>query len=278
MGVLVRIVLYAESKMLADQAAEDAYAEFQRLNDMMSDYDQDSELSKLCENGGCQKVSPDLFAVLKEAKYYSTISSGAFDITVGPMVKLWRRSRRQKVLPKQKYIDTAKELVGNHLWTLDEEKQSVTLLKKGMQLDLGAIAKGYAVDRAFEIIMKHGITTQLVDAGGDFRVGTAPPEKTGWRIDVDGENVLTQNIASATSGDRFQFVEIDAVRYAHIIDPKTGLGLTHHCTAHVSATTAMQADALASAACVLGKEKSRELETALNKQGQNVRIQVKESE
>ncbi|MDR3234857.1 MAG: FAD:protein FMN transferase [Planctomycetaceae bacterium] len=269
MGVPVRIILYSESQEKADAAAKEVFAEFQHLNGIMSDYDSESELSKLCADGGSSRVSSGLFTVLKEAKYYCSISDGAFDITVGPLVRLWRRSRRQKELPKQQYIDEAMQLTGNSRWEIDERTQSVKLLKQGMKLDLGGIAKGYAIDRAFEIILKHGIKRQLVDAGGDMRLGDAPPESEGWTISMNGvENVLLKNTAIAVSGDKFQFVEIHGVRYAHIIDPKTGLGLTHSCTVTVLAPTATQADALASAAYVLGKEKGQ----CLEKQFGNVKI------
>jgi len=259
MAVPVRIILYAETSEVAERAAKDAFATFHTLNGIMSDYDSESELSLLCESRGWIHVSDDLFVVLRAAKHYSAISDGAFDITVGPMVRLWRRSRRQQELPKQQYIDRAKECVGNHLWELDECTQSVRLLKTGMRFDLGAIAKGYAIDKAFEIIQGHGISSQLVDAGGDFRLGSPPPHAEGWKIAQGGEIVLMKDTAMATSGDQFQFVVIDGVRYAHIVDPKTGLGMTGRHTVHVTAPTAMEADALSTAVSVLGKEKGTAL-------------------
>jgi len=259
MGVPVRIILYAPTSEIASKAAQDAFAAFYSLNKIMSDYDSDSELSQLCATGGSDQVSEDLFVVLRAAKHYSMISDGAFDVTVGPMVRLWRRSRRQRELPKELYVEQAKELVGNHLWELNECTRSVRLLKTGMQFDLGAIAKGYAIDKAFEIIQKHGISSQLVDAGGDFRVGSPPPGAEGWKIDKGGEIVLMKETAMATSGGKFQFVEIAGVRYTHIIDPTTGYGMTELQTVYLTAPTAMEADALATAVFVLGKEKGMAL-------------------
>jgi thiamine biosynthesis lipoprotein len=269
MGVQVRVVLYAESSDVADAAAKDAFDQFRTLNRTMSDYDSESELSQLCTNhagsGHFVSVSDDLFAVFKSAKHYSELSDGAFDITVGPMVRLWRRSRRQKELPKQSILDQAKELVGNPLWELDEKTQRVRLLRAGMKFDLGGIAKGYAIDRAFEAAQKRGISSVLIDAGGDLRAGAAPPGKRGWKISLNGnETVLLESASMATSGDRFQFVEIGGVRYSHIIDPKTGLGLTTPSTVHITAETATEADALASAVSVLGKEKGTKLIETLN--------------
>jgi thiamine biosynthesis lipoprotein len=270
MGVSVRILLYAPSPEIAQKAAKEAFASFHTLNGIMSDYDSDSELSRLCVNNGSDQVSEDLFTVLRAAKHYCTISEGAFDITVGPMVRLWRRSRRQRELPKELHIEQAKALVGNSLWELDECSRSVRLLKTGMRFDLGAIAKGYAIDKAFEIIQKHGIASQLVDAGGDFRLGSAPPDKEGWNITQSGETVWMKETAMATSGDRFQFVDIDGVRYAHIVDPKTGLGMTEAKTVHITAPTAMEADALATAVFVLGQEKG----TALIRKLPNVSMKI----
>ncbi|MDR1141013.1 MAG: FAD:protein FMN transferase [Planctomycetaceae bacterium] len=263
MGVPVRIILYTESVETAQEATKDAFECFRVLNKIMSDYDSESELSELCAQFDSSvpnppeavTVSEDLFAVLKSAKHFSNISDGAFDITVSPFVRLWRRSRRQKELPKQYYIDQARQLVGNHLWTLDEPTRRIQILKSGVKFDLGGIAKGYAIDRAFETIQKYGIDTVLIDAGGDIRVGKAP--RGGWKVNLNGkETIPMENIAIATSGDRFQFVEINGVKYSHIIDPKTGLGLTTPCTVHVAAPTATEADALASAATVLKPEQA----------------------
>lgn len=272
MGVPVRLVLYTESEEKANSTANAVFESFKKLNDIMSDYDSDSELSRISQisNDAHDRdgtatwvpVGDDLFAVLKASKHYGEISDGAFDITVSPLVRLWRRSRRQRELPKKRYLDQYKELVGVHLWEIDDETRSVRLLKRGMRLDLGGIAKGYAIDRAFEICKERGISSVLIDAGGDIRIGEAPPEK--WKIEMknaeSGKKLLfLENIAMATSGDAFQYVEIDGVRYSHLIDPKTGLGLTRSSTVSVIAPTAMQADVLASAVTVLGPKKGLEL-------------------
>jgi len=255
MGTIVRITLYAPSSEIAEKAAEEAFASFRMLQEIMSDYIFDSELSLLCESRGWIRVSDHLFAVLWAAKQYSTMSDGAFDVTVGPMTRLWRRSRRQRELPSEQLVEQAKQLVGNHLWEIDKRTQSVRLLRAGMRFDLGAIAKGYAIDKAFEIIQRHGITSQLVDAGGDFRVSSPPPGTEGWQIAKGDAMVSLKDTAMATSGGRFQFVVINGVRYAHIVNPQTGLGMTELHTVHVTAPTAMQADALATAVFILGKKK-----------------------
>jgi len=259
MGTTVRIILYAPSSEIAERAAEEVFASFRTLQEMMSDYIFDSELSLLCKSRGWIRVSDDLFAVLWAAKYYSTMSDGAFDVTVGPMTRLWRRSRRQRELPSEQLVEQARQLVGNHLWEIEERTQSVRLLKAGMRFDLGAIGKGYAIDRAFEIIQRHGITSQLIDAGGDLRVSAPPPGSDGWRVAKGEEMIDLKDAAMATSGGRFQFVLIDGVRYAHIVNPKTGLGMTELHTVHITAPTAMEADALATAVFILGRERGQAL-------------------
>ncbi len=281
MGVPVRVVLYSENADVASEAAQKAFKTIERLNAVMSDYDSDSELSRLGAasndiriDNSIQafdvpgpprvgvRVSDDLFAVLRSAKHFGDISSGAFDVTVGPFTRLWRRAKRQRKLPEPFLLESAEQRVGNDFWELDGKEKMVWLKRHGMRFDLGGIAKGYAIDRAFEAITELGIETVLVDAGGDFRLGKAPPG--GWQImlgdEINGKTLTTlENIAMATSGDSQQFLLIDGVRYSHIIDPRTGLGLTESSTVHVLAPTATEADALASALSVLGPEKGIEL-------------------
>ena len=269
MGVAVRIIVHAADATAVEKAVEAAFDRIRWLNTMMSDYDDDSELMQLSQRSAEEfdktgklpwiKVSEDIFFVLELSKRFAELSDGAFDITVAPVVRLWRRARRMGEPPKPEYLAKARELVGNDLWELDKKTQSVRLLKKGVRFDLGAIAKGYAVDRAFEILRDAGFDTVLVDAGGDMRVGNAPPG--GWKIGVPSlnEKIEIENRASATSGDTFRFVEFDGVRYSHIINPKTGYGLTTPYIVHVTASTACEADALASACSVLGPEASGKL-------------------
>ena len=267
MGVVFRIIVHGDDATAVEKAVNEAFERIQCLNAVMSDYDDDSELMQLSQRSAETfdktgelpwiKVSDDLFSVLESAKRFAELSDGAFDITVAPVVRLWRRARRMGEAPKPEQLARARELVGNDLWELDKQTQSVRFAKKGVHFDLGAIGKGYAIDRAFEILQTAGFDTVLVDAGGDMRVGKAPPD--GWKIgvpDSKDEWVPLENRALATSGDTFRFVEFDGVRYSHIIDPKTGYGLTTPFTVRVLAPTACEADALASACSVLGTEKS----------------------
>ncbi|MEX0771300.1 MAG: FAD:protein FMN transferase [Balneolaceae bacterium] len=269
MGTLFRIVLYAAKDSLAELASEAAFERIEELNSMMSDYLPDSELNVLSRTSGSGRavtVSPSLFEVLQYSKHLSSKTNGAFDVTVGPYVKLWREMNRQSLpeLPSKTELDEAGQHVGYRFIKLDEKNKSVDLLQPGMQLDLGGIAKGYATDEALEILRQHGIPSALVDGGGDIRAGEAPPNKDGWRVvipAVDSEGttryteLLVSDRAIATSGDLFQFFEIDGVRYSHIIHPQTGLGITQQHSVTVLAPNGMTADSYASALSVLGPEK-----------------------
>jgi len=270
MAIPIRIVLYAPDAATANRAAEAAFARIRQLNGILSDSDPTSELRRLCDTSEAGKpgpVSEELWQVLARAQTLSERSEGAFDVTIGPVVRLWRRTRRRRVLPPPKMLSEYLELVGYRLMRLDPERRTVELLKPRMRLDLGGIAKGYALDEALAVLRKQGIRQALVDAGGDIILGDPPPEKPGWLIGVaslepgqpPSRYLWLSRTAIATSGDTVQFVEIDGRRYSHLVDPRTGVGLTDHSTVTVIAPEAIMADGLASAVSVLGPEKGLEL-------------------
>ena len=270
MAVPIKIVLYAPDETTAENGAKAAFDRIHVLNGILSDYDPQSELRRLCETAGRGKavpVSRDLCSVLHRAEAVSRQSGGAFDVTVGPLVRLWRRAIRRRIFPSDERLDEARPLVDYRLVRLDEENRSVELLKPGMRLDLGGIAKGYAVDEALAALAKAGITRALVDAGGDIRLGDPPPDKSGWRIGVaplqadgpPGTLLSLSRAAIATSGDTWQYVEIDGTRYSHIVDPRSGMALTDHSSVTVIAPDGITADALASAVSVLGPEQGLKL-------------------
>ena len=270
MAIPVRIVLYAPDEPTANRAAEAAFGRIRQLNGVLSDYDPNSELRRLCDTAGSGRavvVSDDLWRVLLEAQRLAKQTDGAFDVTVGPVVRLWRRARRTTEMPHRDTLDAARQLVGYRLARLDPQRQTVELLKADMRLDLGGIAKGFVIDEALKVLARNGVTRALVDAGGDIVLGEAPPDKSGWRIgiarlNVDGPPTKIVSLARAsiaTSGDSWQFVEIGGRRYSHIVDPKTGLGLTDHSSVTIVAPNAMVADSLASAVSVLGPKRGIEL-------------------
>lgn len=254
MGLQVRILLYATAENAAIEAARAAFAEIARLDSVMSDYRADSELMELVRlaGSGPTPVSHDLFQVLTCARQVSERSSGAFDVTVSPLVRLWRTARQSGRLPDAASIDSARALVGWRSVVVDSAAQTVSLTRAGMRVDLGGIAKGYAADRALEALRAHGVTRALVEFGGDLRLGDAPPGHAGWAVEIanaDSAHRFMQlhNVAVATSGDTEQFVDIDGVRYSHVVDPSTGYGLISRIAATVVAPDGMTADALATA-------------------------------
>ncbi len=270
MAVSVRIVLYAPEAETANAAAEAAFARIHQLNGILSDYDPKSELRRLCATAGQGKavrVSEELWNVLVHADTLAKRSGGAFDVTVGPVVRLWRRARRRKLLPPPEILSKHRKLLGHHLVRFDPQRRTVELLKPGMQLDLGGIAKGYAVDEALAVLGQHGVTRALVDAGGDIGLGDPPPDKPGWLIGIaplqpnapPRRHLWLSRVAVATSGDAWQYVEIDGRRYSHLVDPRTGVGLTDHSSVTVIAPDGITADGLASAVSVLGPEKGLKL-------------------
>jgi thiamine biosynthesis lipoprotein len=209
-------------------------------------------------------VSGDLFDVMQTAQRFSQLSGGAFDITVGPYVRLWRFSRKRKVLPASAELASASEAVGFRHLRLDSRNQTVTLLVSHMRLDLGGIAKGYSADQALRVLKGRGITRALVAASGDLAIGDPPPDQPGWKVGITtiddrgstlARTVALRNCGVSTSGDTEQFIEIGGQRYSHILDPATGLGLTNRIQATVIAPNATTTDTIATAVCILGPKR-----------------------
>jgi len=271
MGVPWRIVLYARDTNTAARAARVGFLRVAQLNRILSDYETDSELNRLCDQSGTGKVvtvGPDLWNVLERAHLMARQTQGAFDPTVGPVAALWRKARRESALPNTAVLDETLERVGYDKMILHPDSHSVELTMKDMRLDLGGIAKGYALDEALKTIQAMGLPRILISAGGDMVAGEAPPGRKGWRVEIapldlpeapPARFVWLRHMALATSGDVFQHLDIGGIRYSHIVDPRTGVGLTDRSLVTVIARTAMTADSLATAASVLGPRDGLEL-------------------
>jgi thiamine biosynthesis lipoprotein len=263
MGAAFEIALYAPDDQTAAKALDAAFARIHALDKALSDYDPQSELSRLSAAAPTSepvRVSDDLWNVLVESQKISAASGGAFDVTVGPLTTLWRQSRQTKTLPSAAKLKQAQAAVGyQHLKLIDSSK-SVELLRPKMRLDLGSIAKGLAGDEALKVLREHGISRALVNGGGGMTLGDPPPGKAGWRVGVaplepqspPSTFLLLANCGIATAGDAWQFVEIDGKRYSHIVDPKTGLGLTERISVTVIAPSGLLADGWDTPMCVLG--------------------------
>jgi len=274
MGTLCVVTVYADNAKEAAAAADAAFDEMARLESVMSDYIQyhpDSELLQLAKHasedpGDARAVSDDLWAVLARSKAVHDATNGAFDITAKPFTNMWRTSRKRRELPPKEAIERMRPYVGMEHLVLDEEAQTARLSKPGAWLDLGGIAKGYIADRALDVLEKRGLTIAQVQAGGDMALGEAPPGLAGWPINVEdfpprelgnGEET-EQGLAFwhadggvSVSGDAFRFVEIDGKRYSHVIDPRTGLGVTGSRYCCVKGPSAFATDAAATVGCIL---------------------------
>jgi thiamine biosynthesis lipoprotein len=261
MGTLIRIVLYAPAEPAARAAAAAAFTRISDLNRILSDYDPESEVSRLSRHapGTAVPVSAELFALLEESQRLAAESGGAFDITAGPIVRLWRHARQTDRLPAPAERAAALRAAGHAKLKLRAGDRTVTLLEAGMMLDFGGIAKGYAADAALAVLRQHGFSRAMVAAGGDLALGAPPPGATGWRIELAPFGgslaaplvLVAADVAVSTSGDAEQYLEFDGVRYSHIVDPRTALGLTHPCAVTIIAGRGAQADGLATAGCVL---------------------------
>lgn len=271
MGVPFRIVVFADSEGHASAGAEAAFARVAALNAILSDYDPDSELNRVCHDtpvGQAVRVSPELGLMLDRSLALSRRTGGAFDVTVGPLVNLWRRARRHQELPVAGLIAEAKARVGWDKLRFDARSRTLTFGVSGMRLDFGAIAKGYAADEAGRVLRSHGLNRFLVAAAGDIVAGDAPPGQAGWRVEVGvtgATNAPPPRVAwlcrgaVSTSGDLFQRLEIGGQRYSHILDPRTGVGLTNSALVTVLARDGTTSDSLSTAVSVLGPERGLRL-------------------
>jgi len=266
MGTLVRIQLYAAETSQAKRAFRVAFDRIAQLDAALSDYQPESELNRLCRSaaGKPVKVGADLFRVLTAARRVAEETDGAFDVTLGPVTLLWRQARQQHRLPAPDALREALQRSGFRKLHLDAAARTVTLDQEGMRLDLGGIAKGYAADQALAALAGAGIHRALVAASGDLAIGDPPPGRQGWSVGIDSPDphaagfsrVLDLcNTAVSTSGDSSQNLEAAGLRYSHIVDPSTGMGLTRPIAVTVVARHGIDSDSWSTALSVLGPER-----------------------
>lgn len=265
MGVRTNLTVYARNEEHARRACRLAFDRVAQLENSMSDYRLNSEINRLSQNAGGAplKISTDLFFVLSRAQEIARLTDGAFDVTASPLIRLWRTARREKKRPDSRNIAEAQHLVNWRWLKLNRQNQTAQLLKPGMQLDLGAIAKGYAGDCVMDVLKSQGIRSALFEAGGDVVMGDAPPNTKGWKIEIENASssgaprvVQLYNAAIGTSGDTSQFVVIEGKRYSHVVNPKTGMGLTSRVAVTVIVPRGITTDSL-STAYSLADKKSR---------------------
>ncbi|MGI8988835.1 MAG: FAD:protein FMN transferase [Bryobacteraceae bacterium] len=261
MGTLIRIKLHAVDEQRASAAFHAAFELIHRLDEVLSDYKPDSELNRIARTavGRPVTVSDDLFRVLAASQRLARESDGAFDITLGPVIRLWREARKIREPPDAAALRDAGSRCGFAKLHLNSRDRTVLLDEPGMQLDVGGIAKGYAADRALACLKSLGIRSALVAASGDLACGDAPPGKHGWKIGIDSGAIELANAAVSTSGDTEQHLDFNGARYSHIVDPATRMGLTSRILVSVRAARGVDADGLSTAISVLGCERGRKL-------------------
>lgn len=266
MGTEFTIRVWAEQGQVGDLTllTGKAFAKVAELNRALSDYLPESEINRLAKapSNVPFPVKEDLFTLFVVAGKLTTDSGGAFDVTAGPLIRLWRLSRKNRTLPTPEQIASAKARTGFHHLVLDPVNRTITKKIDGMLFDLGGIAKGYAADAALTILREGGFPQSLVAASGDIVVGDPPPREAGWRIGIetlelghslkDLETVVLANAAISTSGDTRQYVEIEGTRYSHIVSTTTGLGLTERIGASVIGPDATTTDSYATTVALLG--------------------------
>jgi thiamine biosynthesis lipoprotein len=272
MGTFAHVVVVAKDQATAEKSIRDAIAQINKVDELMSDYKSDSEISRINRDAAKEsvQVSESTYKVIKKSVEFSELTDGAFDITVGPLVDLFRLEKKTGVAPTPELIADAKSKVGYEKLTLNDTNRSVQFAVEGMRLDLGAIAKGYAVDKAIEAARQCGAVGAMVDIGGDIRCfGRPAGGKPHWLIGLQdpesaaeapggGGLLLTLKVndaAVATSGDYQQFAIIEGKRYSHIINRTTGTSTEGLSSVTIIAENATDADALATSVSVMGAEK-----------------------
>lgn len=265
MGTFVKITVYCKDQAQASKAIDSAFKEIKKVDRLMSTYKKNSEVSRLNSNGYLDFVSSDLVYVLRKARQYSEMSDGAFDITVKPVLDLYKRSFETRDSPPDadelaevlKLVDYRNVVLKN---------KHVRLKNKGCMITLGGIAKGYAIDQATKALKKSGINHGLMNAGGDIRTIGAKPDGSPWRIALrnprNEEEFITKlqlnDKAVATSGDYERYFIKDKSVH-HIMNPQTGKSATELISVTVVADKAIDTDALATTVYVLGEKRGMEL-------------------
>ncbi len=254
MGTAFSVVLYGEDQEKLMAAAEAAFEEARRLDRMLSNYRPASELSEVNQHAGDRpvRVSTEMFRLLEACLDYSRQSEGAFDLTVGPLMRVWGFFRGSGRLPSREEIAGVLASVGYRNVVLDPATQTVRFLRQGVELDPGGIGKGYAVDRMVDKLKENGITAALVSAGGSSIYGLgAPPQDPGWKVRIrhprqwsqSVEEIYLKDESMSTSGDYEKFFEAGGRLYSHIMDPRTGYPAAGTLSVSVVAASTLSSEA-----------------------------------
>ncbi len=255
LGTTVSVTFFVACDQDPRDVTDGFFGELDRLNRVISDYDPSSEISSLAKSYRPRRaisISPELFALLQKSDSLSRWSQGRFDITIGPLTQLWRRTLKDDRIPSVRQIRRARRAVGHdHLQLLPPGRLS--LRRKHMRFDFGGIGKGFIGDQLADWLRRQGVESFLIDLGGDLIAGAPPPDKAGWTISIPwiDKKMTLAHQSVATSGPDYQFFVHKDRRYSHIIDPTTGWGIDRPHSSTIVAPQGWLADGLASAAALL---------------------------
>jgi thiamine biosynthesis lipoprotein len=252
-------------KQEAEKAIDETFSEIERLEALMSGFREGSDVDRINKSAGIKpvKVDRDVLKVIIKAREISEMTGGAFDITIGPLSSLWGFGTKENYLPQEKEIKRLLYLVDYRRLIVDDSKSEVFLKRKGMSVDLGGIAKGYAADRGIEVLRRKGIKAGIVAVAGDIRVFGKRPDGKPWHIGIKHPREKDKTIAAidledssiSTAGDYERFFIKDGIRYNHILNPKTGYPSTGCQSVTIISKEGILVDALATGVFVLGPEK-----------------------
>lgn len=270
MGSPFNLIIVTNDSIKAESLSRASFQLIDSFSHIYSDYDSSSELSKLTANAGkgFQTCSPALWDILLVSRTAFQNSLQSFDISVGPLSSLWRLKRKRFLFPDSATVLNTKNLVGLDAILWKDSLHQISLPKPGMKLDLGGIAKGYIAQKVIDFLKSNNITAALADAGGDIVLSNAASLNEGWLIGVNipestdellKKKLSLTNCAVATSGDAYQYIEHNGVKYSHIIDPRTGYGVSSQRNVTVIAKNGALADWLATACSILSIEEAKKI-------------------
>ncbi len=273
LGTLCTVNAFSDGN---DRLYDELFSRLEQIDDRFSLTKADSDISRINRGAGIEAVTvhDEVFFLVKNALAYAAVTEGAFDPTIGAVTSLWGFNSEKPSLPKANLLSAALPLVDYKSLVLDEEKKSVFLTKKGMALDLGGIAKGYAADQLAERLRKHRVKRAIIDLGGNILTYGTKADGSLWRVgiknplDPTGEAILVLSLSASavvTSGVYERNFEADGIFYHHIINPKTGFPVENDLlSVTVICDSSMKADALTTALFVLGKEKGMDFAKSQN--------------
>jgi thiamine biosynthesis lipoprotein len=267
MGSPFNLIFYCDDSLRAVELSKECFTIVDSLNTIFSDYMAESEINRLTSQPVNKKikVSAELFSMITLSRQAWMKSGGTFDITVGALTHLWRKAKKEKRFPEAEEIKQAKKSTGFEKLVIDTHSNSIFFTRKEIELDFGGIVKGYAAQKMVDHLKSRGISMALADAGGDIALGDAPPDKQGWTISINvpersdevwDKKLELKNCAVATSGDIYNYTLHNGKKYSHIIDPRTGYGITSQRNVTVIAKDGAIADWMATACSILSIPKA----------------------